>query len=242
MKPSLRPRSLRAKALSIGLGAALAGGGLAGTEVKAQTEADRRFKLLQLDEMTPAQRALSDSILNGPRRAVADPNVPPPTTVGSPFNVWLRSPELGDRLQKIGEHIRFKSSLGLRLNEFAILITARHWGAQYEWFAHHRLAMQAGLSPQVAQDVAEGRVPTGMKEDEALVYRFTRELHLKRGVSDETFQLVKARFGEQGVTDLIAVNGYYVLVAMTLNVDRTPIPGGGPLPLKPLAKPLPDIE
>jgi 4-carboxymuconolactone decarboxylase len=208
----------------------------------AQTEADRRFKLLQLNEMTAPQRALSDSILNGPRRAVADPNLPAPTSVGSPFNVWLRSPELGDRLQKIGEHIRFKSTLGSRLNEFAILITARHWNAQYEWYAHHRLAMQAGLTPSVAQDVAEGRLPVGMKEDEAIVYRFTRELHLKRAVSDETFRITKERFGEEGVMDLIGVNGYYVMVSMTLNVDRTPIPGGGPLPLKLLAKGLPDIE
>jgi 4-carboxymuconolactone decarboxylase len=215
---------------------------LASGTAGAQTEAERRFKLLQLDEMTPAQRTLSDSILNGPRKAVADPNLPVPTSVGSPFNVWLRSPELGDRLQKIGEHIRFKSTLGSRLNEFAILITARQWTAQYEWFAHHRLAMQAGLSPSVATDVAEGRVPSGMKEDEAIVYRFTRELHLRNAVSDATYAMAKDRFGEQGVVDLISVNGYYVLVAMTLNVDRTPIPGAGPWPLKPLAKNLPDID
>jgi 4-carboxymuconolactone decarboxylase len=223
------------------LAAAAAAVALAAGTAGAQTEADRRFRLLPLDEMTPAQRALSDSILNGPRRAVADPKLPQPTTVGSPFNVWLRSPELGDRLQKIGEHIRFKSSLGARLNEFAILITARYWGAQYEWYAHHRLAMAAGLDPKVAEDVAQGRLPTGMKDDEALVYRFTRELHLRHGVGDETFRLARERFGEQGVMDLIAVNGYYVLVSMTLNVDRTPVPGGGPLPLKPLDKPLPDI-
>ncbi len=215
---------------------------LVSTPALSQTEADRRFKLLQLDEMTAPQRALSDSILNGPRRALADPNLPAPKSVGSPFNVWLRSPELGDRLQKIGEHIRFKSTLGPRLNEFAILITARYWGAQYEWFAHHRLAMQAGLNPSIAQDVAEGRVPAGMKEDEAIVYRFTRELHLKHFVSDETFKLARDKLGEQGVVDLIGVNGYYVLVSMTLNVDRTPIPGGGPALLKPLVKALPDIE
>ena len=215
---------------------------LVSTPALSQTEADRRFKLLQLDEMTAPQRALSDSILNGPRRALADPNLPAPKSVGSPFNVWLRSPELGDRLQKIGEHIRFKSTLGPRLNEFAILITARYWGAQYEWFAHHRLAMQAGLNPSIAQDVAEGRVPAGMKEDEAIVYRFTRELHLKHFVSDETFKLARDKLGEQGVVDLIGVNGYYVLVSMTLNVDRTPIPGGGPALLKPLAKALPEIE
>lgn len=208
----------------------------------AQTEADRRFRLMKTDEMTPQQRALAESINSGPRAAVTDPKMVQATTLRSPFNVWLRSPELGDRLQKIGEHIRFKSSLGLRLNEFAILITARHWNAQYEWFAHHRLAMQAGLTPSVAEDVRQGRVPTGMKDDEAIVYRFSRELHLKRGVSDETYKLALDKFGEQGVVDLVAVNGYYVLVAMTLNVDRTPIPDGGTPPLPLLAKALPDID
>jgi 4-carboxymuconolactone decarboxylase len=207
-----------------------------------QTTTDRRFRLLNLDEMTAEQKALSDSILNGPRRALAASNIPTAKSVGGPFNVWLRSPELGDRLQKIGEHIRFKSSLGARLNEFAILITARYWGAQYEWFAHHRMAMQAGLSPAVALDVAEGRLPLGMKDDEAIVYHFTRELHLNRSVSDETYLLARDKFGEQGVVDLIGVNGYYTLVSMTLNVDRTPLPDGEPLPLKPLAKALPDIE
>lgn len=102
--------------------------------------------------------------------------------------------------------------------------------------------MQAGLSPSIAQDLAEGRVPQGMKDDEAIVYRFTRELHLKHAVSDETYKLATDKFGEQGVVDLIGVNGYYTLVSITLNVDRTPLPDGEPIPLKPLAKALPDIE
>jgi len=206
-----------------------------------QPETGRRFALLPIDATTDAQRAMADSILNGPRKALASPAQAAPTTVGGPFNVWLRSPELGERLQQIGGHIRFKSSLGPRLNEFAILITARQWGAQYEWFAHHRLAVQAGLNPALAQDLAEGRVPAGMAEDEALVYRFVRELHLRHGVSDETYALTRERFGEQGVVDLIGVTGYYVLVSMTLNVDRTPLPDGVELPLKPLAQALPAI-
>ena len=194
-------------------------------------ESERRFKVLTLDEMTAAQREVADKIRSGPRAAVSGSAANAGNSVGSPFNVWLRSPESADPIQQVGSYIRFKSSLGPRLNEFAILITAREWTSQYEWFAHHRLAMQAGLSPQVAQAVAEGKRPTGMQPDEEIVYDFSRELHQTRRVSDATYARALQQFGERGVMDLIAVNGYYTLVSMTLNVDRTPIPNGGALPL-----------
>src|SRR5712692_5039629 len=180
----------------------------------------RRFKLTPLSEMTPAQRAYANAVMSGPVAATGSAAVVPGAgTIGSPFNVYLRSPALAERLRQLGEQIRFRSSLPARLNEFAILVTARHWTAQYEWHAHHRLALKAGLNPVVAEDLAQGRRPAGMQEDDA--------------VSDVTFKAAVEKFGEQGVVDLIAVNGYYVLVSMILNVDRTPIPGGGkpPLPL-----------
>ncbi len=199
--------------------------------VQAQ-ESQRRFKVLTPSEMTQAQRDLVQNIRSGPRAAVAGSAANSNDgTLGSPFNVFLRSPELGDHLQKVGSHIRFKSTLGQKLNEMAILITARHWTAQYEWFAHHRLALQAGLDPQVAEAIAQGQRPATMKEDEAIVYNFCQELHTTTRVSDATYKAMVDAFGEQGVMDLIAVNGYYVLVAMTLNVDRTPIPGNAPPPL-----------
>ena len=199
-------------------------------------EGPRRFALTPLTEMTPEQRAVANAIMTGPRAAVGSPAAAPgATSLSSPFNVWNRRPELADRLQKVGEYVRFKSSLPARLNEFAILITARKWSAQYEWFAHHRLAMAAGLNPAVAEDLANGRVPANMKPDEQVAYDFTTEMHERHGVSDATFKRAVDAFGELGVADLIAVNGYYVLVAMTVNVDRTPIPGGGkpPLPVLP---------
>jgi 4-carboxymuconolactone decarboxylase len=200
----------------------------------AQAPSDgRRFPLLSDSEMTAAQKELTNNIRSGPRASVAG-SAANSASLGSPFNVFLRSPELGDHLQKVGTYIRFKSTLGARLNEFAILITARQWTSQYEWFAHHRLALQAGLSPEVADAVAQGKRPTGMKEDEEMVYNFCQELHTQKKVSDASYKAVVDKFGEQGVMDLIAVNGYYVLVSMVLNVDRTPIPGGGPLPLKDL--------
>jgi 4-carboxymuconolactone decarboxylase len=202
-----------------------------------RTEGPRRFALTPLTEMTPEQRAVADAIMKGPRAAAGSPAAAAgATSLSSPFNVWNRRPELADHLQKLGETIRFKSSLPPRLNEFAILITARHWDAQYEWFAHHRLAMAGGLAPAVAEDLRNGRVPAGMKPDEQVVYDFTTELHERHGVSDATYKRAVDAFGEQGVADLIAVNGYYVLVAMTVNVDRTPMPGNAPLPLPRLVK------
>jgi 4-carboxymuconolactone decarboxylase len=206
------------------------------TNLSQAQEADRRFKVLQPDEMTQAQKDLVKSIASGPRAAVAGSAANSSNgTVGSPFNVFLRSPELGDHLQKMGSYIRFKSSLGMRLNELAILITARHWNSQYEWFAHHRLALQAGLDGQTAESIANGRRPTTMKPDEEAIYNFCSELLNTKAVSDATYKVVLDQFGEQGVMDLLGVNGYYSLVSMVLNVDRTPIPGGGkpPLPVLP---------
>jgi 4-carboxymuconolactone decarboxylase len=195
----------------------------------------RRFALTPLTEMTPEQRAVAASIMTGPRAAVGSPAAAAgATSLSSPFNVWNRRPELADRLQKVGEYVRFKSSLAARLNEFAILIVAREWNAQYEWFAHHRLALAGGLDPAVADDLAQGKRPSHMKADEEILYDFAMELHHRHGVSDATYRRAVDAFGEQGVADLIAVSGYYVLVAMTVNVDRTPIPNGGTPPLEPL--------
>jgi 4-carboxymuconolactone decarboxylase len=195
-------------------------------------EGARRFALTPYTDMTPEQRAVADAIRTGPRASVGSPaTAPGATSLSSPFNVWNRRPELADRLQKVGEYIRFRSTLPPRLNEFAILVTARRWDSQYEWFAHHRLAMAGGLAPQVAEDLRNNRMPANMKPDEQIVYDFTTELHDTHGVSDATWKRAVALLGEQGAADLIAVTGYYVLVAMTVNVDRTPIPDGGAKPL-----------
>ena len=198
----------------------------------AAAQDQRRFRLIPFAEMTPDQRKYADAVMAGPTSSTGSAAVVPgASTIGSPFNVYLRSPLLADQLRRVGEHIRFKSSLAPKLNEFAILITARQWGAQYEWFAHHRLAMKAGLRPEIANDLAQGKRPAGMHDDEAAIYDFSQELHTTHTVSDATFKAVIDRFGEQGVMDLIAVNGYYVLVSMVLNVDRTPLPAGAKPPL-----------
>jgi 4-carboxymuconolactone decarboxylase len=201
--------------------------------VAAQEEL-RRFKLTPFEQMTPAQRAYANAVMSGPVSSTGSAAVVAgANTIGSPYNVYLRSPLLAEPLRKVGEHIRFNSTLPPRLNEFAILITARQWGSQYEWFAHHRLALKAGLNPAVAEDLAQGRRPAAMQDDEVAIYNFSHELHHQHAVSDASYKAVVDKFGEQGVMDLIAVNGYYVLVSMVLNVDRTPVPGGAkpPLPL-----------
>jgi 4-carboxymuconolactone decarboxylase len=196
-------------------------------------ESDRRFKILQPTDMTEAQQALVKSISAGPRASVAGSAANSSTgSLGSPFNVFLRSPELGEPLQQVGSYIRFKSSLGPRLTEFAILIVARDWTAQYEWHAHHRLALQAGLSADVAADLARKERPKTMQADETLVYNFCTELLQQRRVGDATYAAAVSAFGERGVMDLIGVTGYYTLVAMVLNVDRTPIPNGAKPPLE----------
>ena len=195
----------------------------------------RRFKLIPFAEMTPDQRKYADAVMAGPTAATGSAAVVPgASTIGSPFNVYLRSPVLADQLRRVAEHIRFKTSLPAKLNEFAILVTARQWGAQYEWYAHQRLALKAGLNPAIADDLAQGKRPAGMSEDEAAIYNFSQELHSTHAVSDANFKAVVDRFGEQGAVDLIAVNGYYVLVSMILNVDRAPLPEGVKPPLAPL--------
>ncbi len=196
----------------------------------------RRFKLIPLDRLTPEQQALTDAIKSGPRAKLASSGASKPGPLGGPFNVWLRSPGIGNLVQQLGEEIRFRSSLAGKLNELAILVTARNWTSQYEWVAHHKLALEGGLDPRIAEDIAQGRRPSGMDGDETLVYEFSRELQQTQGVSDAMYARAVARFGERGVVDLISVNGFYVLVSMCLNVDRTPVPPGTPLPLPPLKK------
>ena len=193
----------------------------------------RRFPLIPVENLTAEQRAVYDAIKGGPRAKLASfKAVTKPEPIGGPFNMMLRSPGIGNIVQSLGGEIRFKSSIPPKLNEFAIMVTARHWTSNYEWHAHCRLALEAGLDPAKAKDVAENRRPANMDDDEAMIYDFSRELHEKKSVSDANFKRVFDRFGERGVFDLIAVNGYYTLISMVLNVDRVPLPDGVPVPLK----------
>ena len=198
--------------------------------------ADRRFPVIPEDKLTPEQRAIVDNIRSGPRSKLPTSSASKPGPIGGPFNVMLRSPGIGMLIQKLGGEIRFNSVLSGKLNELAIITTARHHGQNYEWNAHCKLALQGGLDPAIAQAIAEGREPVGMDADEQLVYDFSRALHDTHRVSDALFKRAFDRFGERGVIDLIAVNGYYTLISFLLNVDQTPLPAGVEPALKPLEK------
>jgi 4-carboxymuconolactone decarboxylase len=198
-------------------------------------QATDRFPIPKPEQMTPEQTKLVQALLAGPRGGGDNsPAAIDRVLKGGPFNAWMRSPDLGDRLQKVGEYIRFNTSLDRRLNEFAILITARHWTSQYEWFAHLPLALKAGLDPKIAAQLADNKRPKGMKDDEAAVYDFSTELHRTKKVGDKTYKRALALFGEKGVMDLIGVNGYYTAVSMTLNVAEVNVPAGEKEPLKQL--------
>jgi 4-carboxymuconolactone decarboxylase len=182
--------------------------------------AEDRMPPISNDSMTEAQRNAVAELSSGPRGAIT-----------GPFWALLRSPELMNRLQKTGEYLRYHSVLGPRLNEFVILIVARQRTQQYEWFVHYPYALKAGLKPEIAQAIAEGRRPAGMVGDEEIVYDFCDELFRTQGVSDATYQRAVNKFGEQGVIDMLGVNGYYTMLAMVLNVARTPLPDNKPAPL-----------
>lgn len=172
-----------------------------------------RFKPLSLDEMTPEQRRMAENVLAGPRKAMS-----------GPFGAFVYSPETGDHAQKLGAQLRFRNSLPEKLKELAILVVARFWTAQFEWYAHHRMALEAGLDPAIGKAIAEGRRPERMSAEETAIYQFCTELLETREVSDATFAGVRDRFGEKGAVDLICTMGYYCLVSMTLNVNRYPLP------------------
>jgi len=184
--------------------------------------AEERFPPLTPEQMTPEQQAVAKAIAAGPRGGLA-----------GPFNAWLRSPDLADRLQRVGEYVRFKTSLPHRLNELAILLVARAWDAQFEWYAHYQFAMKAGLSPAIADAIAQRRRPAEMSADETVVYDFCNELLTTKNVSDATYNAAAARFGAQGVIDLIGVTGYYVMVSLTLNVAEVPVPPDSTVPALP---------
>ena len=182
-----------------------------------------RFAPLTYKSMTPPQKKMFESLISGERRGGA-----------GPFNVLLRSPEMGDLAQQFGASMRFHSSMPPKLNEFAIIITARHWTSHFEWYAHRRAAANAGLNTAIIEAIAAGKRPTGMAADEEAVYNFCTELLTNKQVSDATFQAAKDKFGERGIVDLIGVTGYYQVVSMLLNVDRYPLPDGVQPELKPL--------
>jgi 4-carboxymuconolactone decarboxylase len=151
--------------------------------------------------------------------------------LSGPFQTMMYSPEVMSRARAMGDYLRFHSAIGNTLSELVILITARVWSQDYEWSAHQPLALKGGISKDIVDAVAEGRRPTAMSDDEAMVYDFTIELQNNKGVSDTTYGKVEKRFGKKGAVDIAGISGYYTFLALQLNMARQPVPDGAP-PLK----------
>jgi 4-carboxymuconolactone decarboxylase len=175
-----------------------------------------RFKPLAWETMSAEQQQMTRAVLGGQRG-----------NMQGPYNVLLRSPELGQLAQAFGAHTRFNSSLPLQLNELAILLIARDWTAQFVWWAHRRIAEDAGLPVALVQAISnQTTIPKNLPDDVIAVFEFCEELIKTRKVSDSAFAHVVKHFGERGVVDLMATMSYYTLVCMSLNVDDYPLPDG----------------
>jgi 4-carboxymuconolactone decarboxylase len=185
--------------------------------------AQNRMPPVPKDKMTEAQKKALEEVIASRGAGGAE----------GPFVPMLRSPELMNRLQTLGEYVRFHNSIGTKLTEFVILLTARQWTQQYEYDAHQPLALKAGLNQEIISAITEGRRPTGMAADEEIVYDFCSELRQNQGVSDATYARAVGKFGEQGVIDMTGLVGYYTTLAMIMNVARSPLPEGKKAPLAP---------
>lgn len=150
-----------------------------------------------------------------------------------PFSVMVRSPEVMLRAAAMGEYLRYRNVLSKRVSELVILLTARAWTQQFEWSHHFKYALEAGLGRHIIEAIAEGRRPDDMGADEAAAYDFSMELHRNKSVSDATYARALEQFGERGIIDLTGINGYYSLLAMMMNVARTPSDSPDVKPLAP---------
>jgi 4-carboxymuconolactone decarboxylase len=183
------------------------------------TASGERLPAIPAEKQTPAQKRVVAAMLSGSRRDVRGPYIP-----------MLRSPHMLDRAQRLGEYLRFRSVVPKKLRELAILATARHWHQSYEWHAHAKVATEAGLSEQIIDTLALEWDGAGLPPDERTVLQFCRELHRDHAVSDPTYAQAKSLLGEEGVVELCGICGYYAMLAMVMNVARTPPPPGAAVP------------
>jgi 4-carboxymuconolactone decarboxylase len=181
-----------------------------------------RFPHRTLDQLDDAQRPLGEQIVKISR-----------VGLGGPYNPMLRSPVFGQKMFDLLAYLRWQTSVPLRLNELAILIIARQWRSQVEWFAHSAIAREAGLSPDIIAELKTSRRPSNMPAEEAAVFDFVTELTLKHEVSDETFDRARQLFSEQQIVDLTATAGTYITIAMLLAMAEESVPAGKELPFKP---------
>src|SRR5689334_3956329 len=178
-----------------------------------------RYREITVDEMDPAQKRVHDQIVSGKRGRF-----------GGPFQLLIRAPGVCEHAAPLGEYLRWGTSLPDRLSELAIITTARFWRAQYEWYAHAPLAEKAGVPAAAIEAIRTGGTPLFTAADEALVHRLCSEIFRTQRLSDQSFAEATAALGEQGLVEVIAIIGYYTLIANTLNVFQVGLPEGQPLP------------
>jgi 4-carboxymuconolactone decarboxylase len=186
-----------------------------------------RFAPLKAEELNAAQKAWADAIAAPPRNA---------KFTNAPYRAYIRNPDLAPRLTAITDYLRWNTSLPPRLSEMAILITARQWTAQYEWFAHYPLAIKGGLDPKILSAIAQGKRPDTMKDDEAALYDLAMALYRDKKVSDPVYKAALEKFGERGIMDIIGIMGYYDITSMTLITMQAGPPNDSVPPLPELAK------
>lgn len=178
-----------------------------------------RLPIPERSLMSEAQRAAADAIINGPRKAIFGPFVP-----------LLQTPALMERIGKTGEALRFEGRLPERLRELAICVVARETANQFEWQTHAPLAIKAGVAAAAIDQLAAGRRPRALADDEAVIVDFVLELVRRNGVCDATYAEATACLGEPGTVELTALAGYFVMVCWIMNVARTPGPVGSTTP------------
>ena len=178
----------------------------------------------------PRYQELNESQLDAEQRRVFnDCKAGPRASVPPPVHVWLKSPGLADNAHKLGAHVRFGTQFTPKQTEIAILMTARYWTAQFEWAAHVRLALNAGVAQDVIDAIAERRSPRFTDPDDQLVYDFCKDYYDDHRVDDATYERVVARWGKRGIVDLAGLIGYYSFVSVTLNTFEVPTPPGAKL-------------
>ena len=179
--------------------------------------AQERYPELKPEQLSPQQKAYVESLAKPPRNNTTALKNPP-------FKVYMRSPDLAGKLEAMSDYVRWGTGLEPRLTELAIMITARQWSSQWIWRGHYRAAVRGGLDPSVGADIAAGKRPEKMKEDETILYNYATEMYRDKAVSDATFAAAVKQFGEKGLIDLVATMGYYDTVAMTLITAKAVAP------------------
>jgi 4-carboxymuconolactone decarboxylase len=194
--------------------------------LRGEAQETKRFPELRAEQLTPEQKKWAESIALPPRNA---------KFTNFPYRAYIHSPELAPRLQALSDYGRWNTQHPARLSEFAILITARQWSSQWIWRGHYTLAIKGGLDPKVALDLAAGKRPAGMQEDEAILYDLATQIYRDKAVTDDMYDKAQIKFGERGILDLIGIMGYYDTVAMIL-ITAKAVPPLSDIPqLQPLA-------